>query len=78
MFVVCGAWFVALREEGPAAAARSSARVTKVVLGTSFVTWAVEHPVSYEIVSDGPYPPEVGGHAEAGWNGAFDKLAALL
>jgi|SRR6478752_5364045 len=29
-------------------------------------------------LSDGPYPPKGGGHAEAGWNGALDKLAALL
>jgi uncharacterized protein YndB with AHSA1/START domain len=29
-------------------------------------------------LSDGPYPHEGGGHAEAGWNGAFDKLAVLL
>jgi uncharacterized protein YndB with AHSA1/START domain len=29
-------------------------------------------------LSDGPYPSEGGGHAEAGWNGAFDKLAVLL
>jgi uncharacterized protein YndB with AHSA1/START domain len=29
-------------------------------------------------LSDGPYPSEGGGHAEAGWNGAFDKLAALV
>jgi uncharacterized protein YndB with AHSA1/START domain len=29
-------------------------------------------------LSDGPYPRDVGGHAEAGWNGAFDKLAVLL
>jgi uncharacterized protein YndB with AHSA1/START domain len=28
-------------------------------------------------LSDGPYPGG-GGHAEAGWNGAFDKLAVLL
>ena len=28
-------------------------------------------------LTDGPYP-EGGGHAEAGWNGAFDKLAARL
>jgi uncharacterized protein YndB with AHSA1/START domain len=26
---------------------------------------------------DGPYPGG-GGHAEAGWNGSFDKLGALL
>jgi uncharacterized protein YndB with AHSA1/START domain len=26
---------------------------------------------------DGPYPTS-GGHAEAGWNGAFDKLARLV
>ena len=29
-------------------------------------------------LSDGPYPPEGRGHAEAGWNGALEKLAALL
>ena len=29
-------------------------------------------------MSDGPYPPKGGAHAEAGWNGALDKLAALL
>lgn len=29
-------------------------------------------------LSDGPYPPDGGGHAEAGWNGALDKLGALL
>jgi uncharacterized protein YndB with AHSA1/START domain len=28
-------------------------------------------------LSDGPYPGGA-GHAEAGWNAAFDKLAALL
>ena len=28
-------------------------------------------------LTDGPYP-EGGGHAEAGWNAAFDKLAARL
>jgi uncharacterized protein YndB with AHSA1/START domain len=28
-------------------------------------------------LTDGPYPGG-GGHAEAGWNGAFDKLAALV
>ena len=28
-------------------------------------------------LSDGPYP-QGGGHAEAGWNGALDKLAALV
>jgi uncharacterized protein YndB with AHSA1/START domain len=28
-------------------------------------------------LSDGPYP-EGGGHAEAGWSAAFDKLAALV
>jgi hypothetical protein len=28
-------------------------------------------------LSDGPYP-QGGGHAEAGWNAAFDKLAALV
>jgi uncharacterized protein YndB with AHSA1/START domain len=29
-------------------------------------------------LSDGPYPGEVGAHAEAGWTGAFEKLTALL
>jgi uncharacterized protein YndB with AHSA1/START domain len=29
-------------------------------------------------LSDGPYPPGVGGHAEAGWIAAFDKLAAVV
>ena len=29
-------------------------------------------------LSDGPYPPEGRGHAEAGWNAAFDKLAAFV
>jgi uncharacterized protein YndB with AHSA1/START domain len=29
-------------------------------------------------LSDDPYPRDAGGHAEAGWNGAFDKLALLL
>ena len=29
-------------------------------------------------LSDGPYSAEMGGNAEAGWNGAFDKLARLL
>jgi len=29
-------------------------------------------------LSDGPYPTEGGAHAEAGWNGALDKLAVLL
>jgi uncharacterized protein YndB with AHSA1/START domain len=29
-------------------------------------------------LSDGPYPPKGGAHAETGWNGALDKLAALL
>jgi uncharacterized protein YndB with AHSA1/START domain len=28
-------------------------------------------------LSDGPYPAG-GGHAEAGWNAAFDKLAAFI
>jgi hypothetical protein len=28
-------------------------------------------------LSDGPYPAG-GDHAEAGWTGAFDKLAALV
>jgi uncharacterized protein YndB with AHSA1/START domain len=29
-------------------------------------------------LSDGPYPAAGGGHAEAGWNGAFAKLAVHL
>jgi uncharacterized protein YndB with AHSA1/START domain len=29
-------------------------------------------------LSDGPYPAAGRGHAEAGWNAAFDKLAALV
>src|SRR3954447_9167042 len=29
-------------------------------------------------LSDGPYPPKGAAHAEAGWNSALDKLAALL
>jgi uncharacterized protein YndB with AHSA1/START domain len=29
-------------------------------------------------LSDGPYPRDAAGHAEAGWNGSFDKLAVLL
>jgi uncharacterized protein YndB with AHSA1/START domain len=29
-------------------------------------------------VTDGPYPEEGGRHAGEGWNGAFDKLAALV
>jgi hypothetical protein len=29
-------------------------------------------------LSDGPYPSEARGHAEAGWNAAFEKLAASL
>jgi uncharacterized protein YndB with AHSA1/START domain len=29
-------------------------------------------------LSDGPLPPEGRGPAEAGWNAAFDKLAALV
>lgn len=29
-------------------------------------------------LSDGPYPRDAGDRAEAGWNGAFDKLAVLL
>jgi uncharacterized protein YndB with AHSA1/START domain len=29
-------------------------------------------------LSDGPYPPEGRGHADAGWSAAFDKLAALV
>jgi uncharacterized protein YndB with AHSA1/START domain len=29
-------------------------------------------------LSDSPYPPQVRGHAEAGYKAAFDKLEALL
>jgi hypothetical protein len=29
-------------------------------------------------LSDSPYPPAARGHAEAGYEAAFDKLAALL
>jgi uncharacterized protein YndB with AHSA1/START domain len=29
-------------------------------------------------LSDGPFPPEGRGHAEAGYNAALDKLAALV
>ena len=29
-------------------------------------------------LSDGPYPVETRGHAEAGWSAAFDKLAARV
>jgi uncharacterized protein YndB with AHSA1/START domain len=29
-------------------------------------------------LTDGPYPRDAGDRAEAGWNGAFDKLAVLL
>ena len=29
-------------------------------------------------LSDGPYPPEGRGHAEAGWSAAIDKLAARV
>ena len=29
-------------------------------------------------LSDSPYPPAGRGHAEAGWNDAFDKLAVLV
>ena len=29
-------------------------------------------------LSDGPFPPEGRGHAEAGWSAAFDKLAAVV
>jgi uncharacterized protein YndB with AHSA1/START domain len=29
-------------------------------------------------LSDGPYPAAGRGHAEAGWNAAFDKLAAAV
>jgi uncharacterized protein YndB with AHSA1/START domain len=30
------------------------------------------------MLTDGPYPADGDRHAGAGWNGAFDKLAALL
>jgi hypothetical protein len=29
-------------------------------------------------LSDGPFPAPGGGHAEAGWHGAFDKLETVL
>jgi uncharacterized protein YndB with AHSA1/START domain len=29
-------------------------------------------------LSDGPYPAEMAGHAETGWESAFDKLATLV
>jgi uncharacterized protein YndB with AHSA1/START domain len=29
-------------------------------------------------LSDGPYPPDGGAHAETGWNAAFDKLATFV
>jgi uncharacterized protein YndB with AHSA1/START domain len=29
-------------------------------------------------LTDGPFPPEGRGHAQAGWNAAFDKLAARI
>ena len=29
-------------------------------------------------LSDGPYPVDARGHAEAGWTAAFDKLAAAV
>jgi uncharacterized protein YndB with AHSA1/START domain len=29
-------------------------------------------------LSDGPFPPEGRGPAEAGWSAAFDKLAAVV
>jgi uncharacterized protein YndB with AHSA1/START domain len=29
-------------------------------------------------LTDGPYPGDHGRHAEAGWNGAFEKLAKLV
>ena len=29
-------------------------------------------------LSDGPLPAEGKGHAEAGWNAAFDKLGAFV
>ena len=29
-------------------------------------------------LSDGPYPPQARGHAEAGWTAAFDHLATIL
>jgi uncharacterized protein YndB with AHSA1/START domain len=35
-------------------------------------------PKTRMTLSDGPFPPAAGGHAETGWHGAFDKLAALL
>ena len=29
-------------------------------------------------LSDGPFPPQGRGHAEAGWTAAFDNLATIL
>lgn len=29
-------------------------------------------------LSDGPYPPQGRGHAEAGWTAAIDNLATML
>ena len=29
-------------------------------------------------LSDGPYPPQARGHAEAGWTAAFESLATIL
>jgi uncharacterized protein YndB with AHSA1/START domain len=37
-----------------------------------------EHGKTRLTISDGPYPEEGGRWAGAGWNGAFDKLAAQL
>jgi hypothetical protein len=34
-------------------------------------------PKTRMTLSDGPYPSG-SGHAEAGWNAAFDKLAAIV
>jgi uncharacterized protein YndB with AHSA1/START domain len=30
------------------------------------------------VLSDGPHPPQARGHAQGGWNAAFDKLAGLV
>jgi uncharacterized protein YndB with AHSA1/START domain len=35
-------------------------------------------PKTRMTLTDSPYPREVRGHAEAGWNAAFDKLATLV
>jgi len=35
-------------------------------------------PKTRMTLSDGPYPAPVGGHAEAGWSAAFDKLARVI